>query len=125
MYLWKSNHPLTHWASDTIASHKNSGYEIMFKAKELSLMAEQNLNCWLCGQPLIYKGERGNPYNATIDRLNNEKTLTLNSIRIVHYACNAGKSNDSLENYLKRCCDTAIKHGLLRAPDHLFSIANP
>jgi len=107
---WKQEHPIVEWASDIIQSHKASGYKIKFSARALSDFATNNQSCWLCGGAVIFGAGRGNPLSATIDRIFNEEILTLANINLAHFACNAGKSNSSLQEFVQRCKDTVTLH---------------
>lgn len=100
---YKQNFPHMRWASSTLCSHKGRGYSVCISSNELSILAKKTLRCQLCGENLDWAADRGKPlkFNSpTLDRVTNEKHVTMGNIMIVCYRCNMAKGQNSVRSTL-------------------------
>jgi hypothetical protein len=94
------------WARNTLFDHNKKGYKINIKLNDLEKLAKETIHCLFCKTPLDWsRGKKGGPkYNSpSLDRMNNEKNLTLNNVMIICKQCNASKQNRNLEEFVSYC----------------------
>ena len=81
--------------------HKQK-YDVIVTVDEC--MEMDNEYCFYCGCKLEWEYGTGlTNCSPTIDRLNNENTLTTDNIVFACHACNSGKNNGTIEEYIERC----------------------
>lgn len=101
------------WAINNRTQHRRAGRKVIVSIDELTNLAHSTKNCMYCGIELAWK-TRGTgktyPDSPSLDRYNNEKVLNINNIRIVCKPCNAGKGEDTYEDYVKRCRNVVRIH---------------
>jgi uncharacterized protein with PIN domain len=114
---YKEN-PYYVWASTTIRSHKNKGITVLFTVKESEAIAKHTTHCEMCGGDLDFSyGNKGHPINTSpsVDRIYNERVMTLQNIKIVCHRCNTikgsmqlGEMYSHLEKMLERRVDKNV-----------------
>jgi hypothetical protein len=85
-----------YWVQRTIYNHKKQGHIVEFKAEDLLKMVENIDLCSLCGRKLDWKRYEGKitySNRPTLDRLNNENIMTLDTVQIICLKCNSMKFN--------------------------------
>lgn len=103
------------WAQHSITSHRQAGYKMTITKYDLEVLAKQTSNCCYCNTELIYgNGEHGGGKKAsnqipTMDRINGDKVITKENIRIICWRCNKTKSNRTHEEFVEYCKNIAIK----------------
>ena len=104
-YLVKNPH--YSWAKSTIKAHKRDGYAVNFKPKELADIARKITVCPICS--VILKWNQGGSdgklkrESPTLDRINNEKILDLQTVQIVCHSCNTTKSYRTMVEFVEYC----------------------
>ena len=100
------------WAVATIYNHVRKDMIVEFDVSWLEAKALSTPCCELCGGELRWEpsdmGRGLHPDTPTLDRLCNEKILTIDNIMILCNSCNAGKGAQSLDEYIDKC--TRIAH---------------
>lgn len=99
---WRIKNSIKYWCYGTINGHKRRGYKILFTIKELFLIVKKITHCPICDTKLQFGG-RENQKSATLDRINNEKILTLNNIQIICHKCNATKQDRTMPELVEWC----------------------
>jgi len=95
--------PYRRWAKNTIRSHKNSGYEVFLPEEKLAIIAHQTSHCYICHQKLSWFGKPRDTSLPSLDRVNNEKYLTLDNIAIVCMKCNWAKRQMPMAEFIRYC----------------------
>jgi 5-methylcytosine-specific restriction endonuclease McrA len=107
--IWRENHPYSVWANNVRQQHKRRGIEVRLSRQELAEIAktETAKKCAYCETHLdwTYGTKKGQiqDNSPTADRLNNEKFIDRNNIRIVCYRCNMGKGRWTLAEFISHC----------------------
>lgn len=103
---WRAENIERSWAYQSIYNHKKRGMIVEFTSDEL-LSTHDTRYCAICGQELVWcisekKGLKikGSP---TIDRINNEKTMTLSNIQITCSKCNTMKQDLTMKQFIEYC----------------------
>ena len=99
--------PIKYWCIHTISSHKKRGFKVLFTWQELLSIAEKTKSCPLCGDLLNWGVENKNGRrqldSPSLDRLNNDKTLTLKNTKIICWKCNNAKNEMSIKEFINYC----------------------
>lgn len=92
------------WSVSSLQSHRVRGFKNEVTPTELELLANSTTNCGICGCELDW-GKKGKKKSnsPTIDRINNEKILTVDNIMIVCSYCNVAKSTKTLTEFIEYC----------------------
>jgi ribosomal protein L24 len=99
---YRSNNPVMCWCIDTIHSHKTK-HTVLFNPKELYEVAKNTNKCPICGCNLIYgynKKRKLRMNSPSLDRINNESTMTLDNVMIMCYDCNSTKRSRTLDEFI-------------------------
>lgn len=107
MRLWIEKHPHHNWAKTVINGHRARGIDVRITSKELEELAKTKTYCAYCETPLnwVYGTKKGRVQatSPTADRLNNEKFIDRDNIRIVCYRCNTAKGEGTLNEFISYC----------------------
>ena len=107
--------PVYFWAQSSISQHRKKGFEIDFTARELRqyIKVHDIKTCNICGKSIIWGQHKGRCVHdsPTIDRSENGKTMTLESIQIVCMTCNTTKGPRSMSEFVAYCKTVAEKFG--------------
>jgi len=95
-------HPHKTWCIRTINSHKCREIEVSFTSSELEA-SPLPTHCKMCGVKLTYNGNRQNWNSASLDRINNDTTLTLKNTQVICRKCNVMKQDLTMSAYIKYC----------------------
>jgi 5-methylcytosine-specific restriction endonuclease McrA len=100
---WKRRSPLTAWASASLTRHRIWGFKVLIKTNELVEIASRTPLCSYCGTALDYTPFKGSHQanSASVDRVNNEKTMQLGNVQIICMACNGRKGRRTHEQHLE------------------------
>ncbi len=107
-------YPCRRWAQNTINHHRGRGFDIKLSRQELEDVALKTKCCPLCGCELdwsVFVNKHVVPSSPTLDRIHNEKYISMDNIIIICHACNSGKTQGSLEDYISRCKRIASRFG--------------
>lgn len=95
-YINKNVHKV--WARSSINDHKKKKYNVIITVDELTNLAKNTLNCPICGIKFRWEYGRGNTMNSpTLDRINNEDSITKENCHIICKRCNITKLDRTLE----------------------------
>jgi len=114
---WAAKHPRVYWVKATFNNHQRRGYLMMFSREDLVNMARNTDECNICGQKLnwLKEGKNGKKvFNSpSLDRINNDKVLTIHNIQIVCDRCNTSKQSRTMKEFIRYCSFIAkkYKHG--------------
>lgn len=103
---YKLKYPHRWWSSGTRSLHRGRGYKINITLDELEKLAKPITHCPICDIKLDWSyGSKGKAkFNSpTLDRINNEKTLTKKNVWIICYSCNRTKSNKTMKEFYIYC----------------------
>lgn len=101
------------WYANVVKSHKRDGCEIKFTFDELNSLIQTTTHCKYCESELDYTTTYGNrktipkENHPTLDRIGNEKLMTLDNVEIICWKCNTTKLNRTEKefyDYCKRIC---------------------
>jgi 5-methylcytosine-specific restriction endonuclease McrA len=113
---YKHRHPQRYWAHSSLANHKwgKRNFDCKLTLDELEQFAKGHSTCAICGKKVKWTREEGTKRNgpdaATLDRVNNEKLITIDNIQILCYSCNTTKSNRTMQEFIEFCEMVASKH---------------
>lgn len=100
------DNPHRTWTQGTISSHKRNGYIVNIETDELQRVAEQTDRCVMCGRLLNWgQGNKKTLHSdsPTLDRINNEKILTMESTQILCLRCNTKKGSMPMKEFVNWC----------------------
>lgn len=101
---YRRDNPIKVWCKDTIRNHKQKRYKVLFNWEELLSIAKKTKHCPICETKLDWKlGVGLNNNSPTLDRINNDKILTLNNIQIVCWKCNTAKGQMTMKEFIEYC----------------------
>jgi len=95
------------WALNTLGGHRRKGFGIHISINNLESLAKKIIYCLYCGMELDWTS--GNKNNSpklnspSLDRINNEKELRMDNIRILCYGCNRTKGNKTHKDFIIFC----------------------
>jgi hypothetical protein len=91
------------WAIRRLSSHRKK-YQVFVTVDELEHLAMTIKKCPFCGISLNYLVLGGlSREGPTLDRLNNEKFLTIDNIQILCYNCNTAKLKRTFKEFVLFC----------------------
>lgn len=108
----RRDNPTRMWARDSINGHKRKGHKIEVTIDELEDFIKDHKYCMVCGVEMILGTGRNNStlLSPTIDRINNENLISLDSIQIICKRCNMTKSDRSMKEFVDYCRMVADKY---------------
>jgi predicted Zn-ribbon and HTH transcriptional regulator len=86
---YKQNHPERIKALKSISDHRRRGFIIHVSSKELEALLIQAKYCPQCGVEFF------KPRVKTVDRINNAKIMTMQTIQIICLKCNMKNAKES------------------------------
>lgn len=108
---YRKNNPVKHWSYATIKNHRSKGFKILFESKDLILIAKNTKKCPICDCKLDWKYGTGlNDNTPNLDRINNEKILTLDNTQIICWRCNRAKGQMNMKEFINYCKHIADKY---------------
>lgn len=102
--------PQKTWARATRAGHKRTGFDVIITLPELESLAHSTKNCFYCNCEIDWSlGNKGGkkPNSPSLDRLNNEQTLTTRNVVICCDQCNTTKGNRTFQGFIDYCTKIA------------------
>jgi hypothetical protein len=100
----RKNNSYRCWARDTLKDHRRKSNKIKTTTDELEIKAKQSTHCNICGSKLNWKRGNGSTTNSpTLDRINNENIISVDSIQILCRACNTKKSSQTMKELVNWC----------------------
>lgn len=103
---FRANYPARAWARSSVCNHRDCGFIINFSMDELYNLAEHTTHCRYCGTELLFTHKiRGvsKHDSPTLDRIDNEKEMTINNIQIICRECNTTKGARTHDEFIKYC----------------------
>ncbi len=103
------------WSINTLAKHRERGYEIVIDTTQLTELAEETIHCKWCGRKLHWDvGEGFLSTNPTLDREDCELDITIDNVAIICHSCNVSKgqmNSSEFRQYIKRMYEVTILGG--------------
>ena len=87
-------HPKIKWVVYTVGHHHLTGEKAR---QQILTMAEQSINCPICGCELLYFGKENNPNSASLDRKHNDDSINIEDFWIICLLCNVTKLDRNME----------------------------
>ena len=75
----------------------------------LGLWEKQNARCAYCSEEMTYERGGRKPTSVSVDRIDPSAHYTETNIVLACWACNAGKSNMTAEEYIQHC-QQVVRH---------------
>ena len=104
MIDYKRENHVREWCRQTLSSHKRRGYIVNLTIDALYDIVKNKPHCYICGQQLQWKN--GNGYNTncpSLDRVNNESSISDNNIIILCHECNRTKGAKPFDEFIEYC----------------------
>lgn len=96
-------YPIRTWANSVIGGHRRRGISIEVTRIQLEKLAEETKTCFYCGCLLRYGPQNGKKRwhrdSASVDRIDNEKPLSINNIQILCCQCNLAKNKMTAKEF--------------------------
>lgn len=105
---WSVEHPHHNWACTVVSGHRRRGIEVrLSNHQELEDFSIGKDRCACCGTELNWeygtKNRKIQHNSPTVDRINNERFIDRNNIRIVCRRCNMAKGDGTLDGFITYC----------------------
>lgn len=107
---YKENHKELIWAIRTYNTHKQKGFKMIITENELKTKLINTPYCPLCGCKLEYGDGKAQDNSPTLDRIDNETTLTNDNTWIICHKCNRTKGNRTLKEFIDYCTDVIFRY---------------
>jgi len=105
--------PREYWAYSTMCGHRSRGCVVIVTKEELIALAYSSFNCGICGCLLDWSliGKNGSPCSSSpsLDRINQENTLTMDNIQIICSKCNVTKNDRTMQEFIDYCTMVTLK----------------
>lgn len=99
-----------HWyALETIRGHKKSKYILKVTVKEVEEICRNTSSCILCGIPINWSSLKSKD-SPSLDRIDNENTLTKDNIQLLCLRCNMTKGDMKMKQFIEYCNNIAERH---------------
>lgn len=112
----RAKNPRRFWASVTLSLHREK-FTVLISLEELCRLAEQINTCYICDTELDWssgnKGGKAQVNSPSLDRVGNEKIMTLDNVKISCYRCNNSKRESSLSDFIDYCKRIAEKYKII------------
>ena len=102
---WVKRNPVRRWVLSTRSNHKLRGHDVRVTPQELFDFVGTNPKCGYCDMPLSFAARNGASCRKTpsLDRIGNEKFVSINNIRLVCMGCNQTKGTRTHEAFVEYC----------------------
>ena len=88
------------WSINTIAKHRERGYNIEITPTELTEIANETTHCKWCGRELHWGVGKGFiSTNPTLDREDCEPDITIENVAIICHSCNVSKGAQTANEF--------------------------
>ena len=102
----KAVNPYFFWSHSVIQAHKARGFIVDFNGQWLEDLAKSTPTCFLCECKFdwfLEKKGRQYPDSPSLDRIENEKTLTKENVQIICILCNMTKGARNMKDFIAYC----------------------
>ncbi len=107
---WVRKNPVKKWSMVVLARKRDLGFDIRITFDELYQIVRNIKVCYYCGRNLVYRNKNRTCDNsASLDRINNGKIISKNTIRVVCIQCNRTKQNRTHNQFVGYCEKIADK----------------
>lgn len=98
-----NKNPHKRWAQTTINGHRRKGLLVLIHDKELTDIAKQTTHCKYCGSELNFEQyiEKEANNKPSLDRINNEHTMTIENTQIICVTCNLAKGKMTHKEFIE------------------------
>jgi hypothetical protein len=94
----QQKYPFRTWAQHTLSSHKRKGIIVTLTREQIENIAIKIISCPLCNCTLTYSKEFSD-CSASLDRIDNDKSLSIDNAQILCYRCNNAKRTMSMNEF--------------------------
>ena len=94
----QQKYPFRTWAQHTISTHKRKGIIVTLTKQEIEVIAKETSTCPLCNCTLTYN-KCFSDCSASLDRIANNKPLSIGNAQILCYRCNNAKRAMSMDEF--------------------------
>lgn len=84
----------------SLSGHARKGYSIEITVEEAAQIYKNTTHCRYCGNEMVRDAEEYNPLSPSLDRINNETTLTRDNVQYICRGCNATKGAHTHKEFL-------------------------
>jgi hypothetical protein len=111
----KRNNPIKYWAKWAIRHHRAVGYTVTITRDELVNICMSIRECIICGTKLswnhLVNGTGRTRVTPSLDRIDNEMSITKDNIQIICLGCNSTKGNRTMSEFIEYCNNVVLKFG--------------
>jgi len=101
---WIVDHLHRTWAMKARAQKRNRGYDVRITNDELEQVAKKTKVCRYCGRQLVYINKDKRRHNsASLDRIDNGKIVSKDTVQIICNQCNATKQDRTHNQFVEYC----------------------
>lgn len=92
------------WSGKSICNHEKDGCTVKFDKFQLHEKIKHIEHCNYCNIKLTWGYGKGHSQSSpTLDRVNNEKIMTLDNVQVLCRQCNTSKGNRTHAEYIVHC----------------------
>lgn len=103
----RQEYPYESWSYRTKCNHAGKGFTLLMTLEDIMNLAQKSTHCEICGDMFDWFAtrEKGSicTNSPTLDRVNNETTLTLQNVQIICSRCNLTKSDRTMTEFIDYC----------------------
>lgn len=101
---WVRKNPIKKWSMVVLVRKRGLGFDVRITFDELYQMVRNIKVCYYCGRNLVYRNKnRACDNSASLDRINNSKIISKNTVRVVCIQCNKTKQNRTHNQFVEYC----------------------
>ncbi len=111
---WMSDEKIIYgiWTKRSIRAHIENGYYVDIDLEKLTNIAKDTRYCSMCGKMLKWTYGKGCVHNSpTVDRINNDRGMTMDNIWIICKSCNGFKGKKKMQDIIAYCKTIVEKCG--------------
>jgi hypothetical protein len=99
---WSDSNRERRWAYMTIMQHKKK-YDVSLTLNELIEYISHKHSCEICGKPLSFVNKKILNDSPSLDRIDNEQSITKDNIQLVCIQCNTTKGSRTQIEFEEYC----------------------
>lgn len=105
--------PIHVFVLTTLAKHIREGKILEITSEQVEDLCKSTKECKICGTMIQYGAPPRTPGLPSLDRINNEKVMTMKNIQIICARCNYSKADRSMEEFINYCGLVIQRHSIL------------
>ena len=76
----------------------------------INLLESSNMICHLCEKEMFFGNRKNLSSSPSLDRINNGKIISIDTIQIICHECNSIKRNKTMKEFINYCKKIAEKY---------------